>query len=118
VEGFLRAAVEAVPTGKQNTFAAHNPPSFILAVVREGGMGWSLANAFERPVVGGEGGLVKPSVEALDAYWGKLVNTYGFNGIAAAVVLDDGVSLNNLAWFQKSSLEECLQQIMAALPQE
>jgi len=118
VEGFLRAAVEAVPTGKQNTFAAHNPPSFILAVVREGGMGWSLANAFERPVVGGEGGLVKPSVEALDAYWGRLVNTYGFDGIAAAVVLDDGVSLNNLAWFQKPTFEECLQQIMAALPQE
>lgn len=118
VEGFLRAAVEAVPTGKQNTFAAHNPPSFILGVVRQGGMGWSLANAFERPVVASDGGLVKPSIEALDSYWGKLVATYGFNGDAAALVLDDGVALYHLAWCQKSNFEEWLQQIMATLPQE
>ena len=35
VEGFLRATVQAVPTGKQNNFAAQNPPSFLLAVVRK-----------------------------------------------------------------------------------
>ena len=33
VEGFLKASVAAVPTGKQNAFAAHNPPDFLLAVV-------------------------------------------------------------------------------------
>ena len=34
LEAFIRASVRAVPTGKQNSMAAHNPPSFILVVVR------------------------------------------------------------------------------------
>ncbi|MGB9602294.1 MAG: type I-E CRISPR-associated protein Cas7/Cse4/CasC, partial [Limisphaerales bacterium] len=50
-----------------NSFAANNPPSLALAAVRQSSMGWSLANAFERPVhPTREGGLVAPSVEALD----------------------------------------------------
>jgi len=47
VEGFLRASALAVPTGKQNSFAAQNPPSLALAVTRTDGQSWSLANAFE-----------------------------------------------------------------------
>ena len=35
IEGFLYASVSAIPTGKQNTFAAHARPGFVLAVVRE-----------------------------------------------------------------------------------
>ncbi len=34
VEAFLRGFVVAEPTGKQNTFAAHNPPEFIAISVR------------------------------------------------------------------------------------
>lgn len=82
VEGFLRAADRAVPTGKQNSFAAQNPPSFSLAVVRRDGMSWSLANAFEKPVRAARpGGLVKPSVQALDTYWERLVANYGTDGL-------------------------------------
>ena len=43
IEAFIRAAVEAIPTGKQNSFATHEKPSFVLAVVRDAGM-CSLAN--------------------------------------------------------------------------
>lgn len=39
VEGFLRASIVAVPSGKQKSTAALNPPSFLLAVVRTDGMG-------------------------------------------------------------------------------
>jgi len=82
VEGFLRAALRAIPTGKQNAFAAQNPPDFGLAVVREDGMAWSLANAFEKPVrPAREGGLMAPSIEALDAYWGRLAAVYGSEGV-------------------------------------
>jgi CRISPR system Cascade subunit CasC len=45
VEAFLRAAVATIPTGKQNSMAAQNPPSLVFAVVRDKGL-WSLANAF------------------------------------------------------------------------
>jgi len=99
VEGFLRATVEAVPTGKQNSFAAQNPPSFLMAAVRDGGAAWSLANAFEKPVrAEREGGLVAPSVEAMDAYWGRLCTIYGTQSIkaTAAVTLDGDLELTAL----------------------
>jgi len=88
VEAFLRVALAAVPSAKQNSFAANNPPSLALAVVREDGMGWSLVNAFERPVrPEREGGLIVPSVTALDAYWGDLCQMYGEKSIARTAVL-------------------------------
>lgn len=86
VEGFLRAVVEAVPTGKINAHAQNNPPSFLLAVVRSGGMAWSLANAFEHPIRTDHEGLVTPSVKALDRYWGRLRSGYGDRTLRRVVV--------------------------------
>ncbi|MBI4320954.1 MAG: type I-E CRISPR-associated protein Cas7/Cse4/CasC [Chloroflexi bacterium] len=81
IEAFIRASVVAVPTGKQNSMAAQNPPSFVMAVARERGL-WSLANAFARPVrPDGSGDLVENSIAALDGYWGRLCTMYGNNGI-------------------------------------
>jgi len=119
VEGFLRAIVAAVPSGKQNAFAANNPPNFLLAVVREDGMGWSLANAFERPVrPRRDSGLVPPSVEALDAYWGRLCQVYGNGALTrvAALSLDPGLLLEHLTADQVESLEDWVGAVTAALP--
>ncbi len=49
-KAFLEGFVVAEPTGKQNTFAAHNPPEFVAITVRHGGAPRNLANAFEKPV--------------------------------------------------------------------
>jgi len=92
--GFLHAAIAAIPSGRQNAMAAHNPPSFVMGVVREGGMGWSLINAFETPVTvpaHDRRGLVRRSVTALDDYWGRLADMYTEEGIVArpAAWLDD-----------------------------
>lgn len=77
VRAFLQASVEAIPTGKQNSFAARNAPSLVFTVVRERGA-WSLANAFVDPVhARGERGLVTASMEVLDQYWGELLEMYG-----------------------------------------
>lgn len=84
VEAFLKASIEAIPTGKQTSMAAQNPPSFILTVVRESGAPQSLANAFERPVIpalGEDRGLVVQSIERLDHYWGRLAKMYGQDGV-------------------------------------
>lgn len=91
VESFLRASVSAIPTGKQNSMAAQNPPSFVFAVVRDSGA-WSLANAFLKPVSSGnKGNLVRQSISALVDYWIRLVKVYGDKSIQAslAVALDD-----------------------------
>ena len=121
VEGFIRAAIAAVPGGKQNSYAAHNPPSFLLAVVREDGMGWSLANAFEKPVAARrDGGIVSPSIEALDTYWGRLCEVYGTGTLTrvAALSLDGEPRLTNLGENLASSVEEWVAQALAALPGE
>ncbi|NUN10684.1 MAG: type I-E CRISPR-associated protein Cas7/Cse4/CasC [Ignavibacteriaceae bacterium] len=83
---YITASFTAVPTGKQNSFAAHNPPSFAFGVVRKNNMPWSLANAFEKPVRAGERmSLTAGSVEALDSYWKTLSRVYrGQAELAAA----------------------------------
>jgi CRISPR system Cascade subunit CasC len=119
VEGFLRAAVEAVPTGKQNAFAAYNPPDFVLGVVRQDGMGWSLVNAFEQPVRSGRNsGLVAPSVACLDAYWGRLCQVYGTDTLTrvAALALDGELPLEKLADDRVDSQEEWIHEVIGALP--
>src|SRR5690606_29739434 len=37
IAAFIEGAVEAIPTGKQNAFAAQTPPSLVMAVVKGGG---------------------------------------------------------------------------------
>lgn len=117
VEGFLRAAVAAVPTGKQNSFAAQNPPDFLLAVVRKDGESWSLANAFEKPVKAGrDGGYLAPSLAALDSYWGRLVKAYGSDGVKPiALALDEDAPLSNLKSALVDNREAWIQAIMAGL---
>ena len=99
VESFLRASLRAVPTGKQNSFAAQNPPSLALAVVRSDGMAWSLANAFETPVKPDrDGGYIAPSVQALDVYWGRLTQVYGGDHVTPiALALEPELPLQSLA---------------------
>jgi CRISPR system Cascade subunit CasC len=91
VEGFLWAATLAIPSGKQNSFAAQNPPDFMLGVVRKDGQSWSLANAFETPVKPtSEGGLMSASIKRLNEYWAKLNKVYGRDGITTALLSLDG----------------------------
>jgi len=119
VEAFLRA-VEAIPTGKQNSFAAHNPPSFRLAVARAGGFAWSLANAFEKPVQPRrDSGLVGPSVTAVETYWDEqLLGVYGKDSVKRAVALAPGLDLTALAETRVNDLESWIGAMMESLPKE
>ena len=81
LDAYLRASISAIPTGKQNSMAAHNPPSFVFVVVRESGL-WNLANAFLEPVSPNrDADLVQRSIRALDTYWASLNSMYGDRGI-------------------------------------
>jgi CRISPR system Cascade subunit CasC len=102
VEGFLRAAALAIPSGKQNAFAAQNPPDFMLGVIRKDGQSWSLANAFETPVKPNktEGGLMSASIEKLKEYWAKLSKVYGADGITSAELSLNGDD-NMEGWLKK-----------------
>jgi CRISPR system Cascade subunit CasC len=86
VKAFVRAFALSIPTGKQNSMAAHNPPSFILAVRRSSGP-CNLSNAFVKPVRASDAtSLIEASVQALDRYWHKLLATFGSDGIEDSAV--------------------------------
>ncbi len=77
VAAYARAVVESAPTGKQNSFAAHNPPSTVLVTLRTTGAPRSLSNAFERPVPPGRDGFVEASVSRLRDTWTRTEAAYG-----------------------------------------
>jgi CRISPR system Cascade subunit CasC len=78
IEAFVRACAYAIPTGKQNSMAAQNRPSYLLAVVRERGTPQSLANAFVKPVrPTGDKSLVEASVAELENYLERTLGLWG-----------------------------------------
>lgn len=118
VEAFLKASIDAIPTGKQNSMAAQNPPSLVFIVVRDRGL-WSLSNAFLRPVraTGGDD-LVTASIAALGDYWGRLTEMYGRPAgawLGIATVHPD--SLGSLTEKDKVKVESVPALVEAALKQ-
>ncbi|GMV38186.1 MAG: type I-E CRISPR-associated protein Cas7/Cse4/CasC [Fimbriimonadales bacterium] len=66
VGAWLRGAALTSPTGKQNSFAAHNPPDGILVDLSDTPI--SYANAFAQPVTRGERDIVSQSIAQLAQY--------------------------------------------------
>lgn len=115
LRAFLEGFVISEPTGKQNTFAAHNPPEFVAVSVRCNAAPRNLANAFEAAVRVPKGeSLTAKSAEALvgkakvlnDAFGGDGSNTYVLNLTGAAV---DGFGS------RADSLSELLDKSIAAI---
>jgi len=78
VQALIRAALFAIPSGKQNSFAAHNLPDLALVEVRKQQIALSYANAFVKPVrARGDTSLVEASAEALQRYIPQLNGMYG-----------------------------------------
>jgi len=115
VRAFLLASRDAIPTGKQNSFAARNAPAFLFTVVRERGA-WSLANAFADPVrPSRERGLIEASVEALDRHWGELVGLYTTPaGAKLAAASLGGGTLQHLDAAKVATFDALLEQTVAA----
>jgi len=93
-EEFINGMVHAIPTGKQNSMAAHNLPSAIMIVIRSSGQ-WSLANAFEKPIrTEASRSLLQGSIEELCSYYSQISNAYGNGYIKSAqiCVIDKGAA--------------------------
>ena len=126
IEGFLRAFVQAIPTGKQNSMAAQNLPSLVLFVVREQGVPCSLVNAFARPIdpMFYHNDLVGGSISELAAYWQRLNKMYGLEKGAMLALTHDRDEkarqdtkdiLGTLAAFDKGSLDDAIAATMNAV---
>ncbi|HMO82186.1 MAG TPA: type I-E CRISPR-associated protein Cas7/Cse4/CasC [Pyrinomonadaceae bacterium] len=113
VAAYIRAAVEALPTGKQNSFATHEKPSLVYAIVRDAGM-MSLANAFEKPVYDPKGGVVDRSVESLVEHYGKVTSVYGDDARSRLFITTsaaDASSLGNNAGSFNALLDRTMEAI-------
>lgn len=122
IEAFIRAAVEAIPTGKQNSFATHEKPSFVLAVVSDAGK-CSLANAFEKAVKAEEwdeetkrtrDGLVRNSIERLAEHYGKVTKVFGDNAKSKVFVKTNNAETNGLGT-QAETFSELIDKTIGAI---
>jgi CRISPR system Cascade subunit CasC len=118
VEAFTRAAVSAIPTGMQTSFAAQTPPQFVLAVVRpDDSMPMSLVNAFELPAQPHNGtSLVADSIQKIDKHWKALANMYpDQNGDAYACLLQGTGSLDALDDARVDSVNDVIGGVRSSL---
>lgn len=82
LSAYLRASALAVPSGKQNSMAAQNLPSYLVAVLRAEGAPQSLANAFVKPVKAtADRSLIEVSADALEVQLAKGLGLWGSNGV-------------------------------------
>lgn len=90
VQALIEAAATVQPTGKQNSFAAHNLPDLVMIEVRDRNIPISYANAFLQPVRPSDGqSLMDRSVGALSDYVGSTANTFGLGGSRAHIATHD-----------------------------
>jgi CRISPR system Cascade subunit CasC len=117
LRAFLEGFVIAEPTGKQNTFAAHNPPEFVAVTVRRNGTPRNLANAFETAVrVRKDESLTRESSEELVKKAKALQAAFG--GAEQTFVLNlHGVDINGFGTEVKS-VETLLLETMKAVTTE
>jgi CRISPR system Cascade subunit CasC len=118
-QAFAEAFVKAIPTGHQNSFAAHSLPALVMVVVRKG-QPVSLVDAFEDPIRPiGSSSLLEKAVASLDNHWSDMTKMYGdtsvFKGIVTRTRLAE--DLKSLKNSEKESVDALLKEaIEAAFP--
>lgn len=114
LKAFLEGFVMAEPTGKQNTFAAHNQPEFVAVSVRRNTAPSNFANAFETALrVRKDESLTKVSAETLVGKARKLRAVYGGDGQTFVLNLTD-TKLDGFGT-PVSTLKELLEKSLAAV---
>ncbi len=77
IAAFIKAAALTTPTGKQNAFAAHNPPDAILVEVSKCHIPVNYANAFVQPVrPTAQDDVVALSIKRLSSYAAQVNRAY------------------------------------------
>lgn len=90
ITALIEAAATAQPSGKQNTFAAHNLPDLVLVEVQARNLPVSYANAFMKPAkASGEETLMDASVRLLGEYMERIVPVYGLEARRAYAATSD-----------------------------
>lgn len=115
IKAFIQSSIASIPSGKQNSMAAQNPPSFVMVVVKDG-CPWSLANAFEVPITHGTEGIIANSIRRFDLYWGRLQSIYGSDGIVSAGFINlEQVITPNIDAFKVENKDQLIAKAIEAV---
>ena len=80
IRALVEAACRVTPSGKQNSFAAHQLPNLVLIEIRDSNLPVSYANAFCNPVnPKAKGGLENESINALQKEYETLKSMFGLD---------------------------------------
>lgn len=113
LRAFLEGFVVAEPTGKQNTFAAHNPPEFVVVSVRRNTAPRNLANAFETAIrIRKDESLTGKSVEELSKKAKVLQAAFG--GVGTSFVLNLTEAKVDGLGAAVTSLQDLLDKVVSA----
>jgi len=108
----IRTACLVVPTGKQNSFAAHQPPGLVWIEIRDTNLPVSYANAFCRPVdPKGREGLESASATALKTECEKLAEMYDLDARNRLLLAKDR-EIEILAVKSAENLDELLDTVV------
>jgi CRISPR system Cascade subunit CasC len=114
LRAFLEGFALAEPTGKQNSFAAHNPPEFVAVSIRRDAAPRNLANAFETAIrVKKDESITKKSAEALARKSAILQSAFG--GKEKTYVLNLAEAEVNRFGTAVSTLQDLLDKAVAAV---
>lgn len=114
LRAFLEGFVVAEPTGKQNTFAAHNPPEFVAVSVRRNTAPRNFANAFETAIrVKKDESLTRKSAEELAKKAKVLQSAFGGEEKTWVINLTD--AKRDGFGISAASLQELLDGVLAAI---
>ncbi len=115
IAALIKAAVLSNPSGKQNTFAAHNPPELIRVELKETKIPISYANAFIKPVEPSyKNSLVENSATAFKSYVDKINQVYGLVSQSWYLSLLDEFEMNGT---KCNTLDDLVKTLTDALSQ-
>lgn len=107
---FAESFIKSVPSGHQNTFAAHTLPALVLVVTRSG-QPFSLVDAFEKAVRVSKGeSVLEQAIQKLGTHWSEVTAMYGSHGLEGA-----GVCIPRSLQAHLGDLEALLQPNLEAL---
>lgn len=113
----VEAACLAIPSGKQNSFAAHNLPDAVLLEIRDRNVPLSYANAFVKPITPrGDADVVAGSIAALIEYRAALLPKFGLAPRRGWWLTTRGQDAPGLT--ASASLPELLDELRAELAAE
>ncbi|VEI13471.1 type I-E CRISPR-associated protein Cas7/Cse4/CasC [Trueperella bialowiezensis] len=111
---FIRAFIESMPTGKQNTFANNTLPELVYVAIRDT-RSVSLVNAFEDPVEGKDGTRRQAAARALAQEAREIEETYGMKPIGSFVLATGGLDEAFGDFAEKVNLPELGERVLDVL---